>query len=125
MLAKKGTPFVGNSVTLIVFSEKDGSDEPDPETAARSGRLGDAIAANIMIDKNNGNQWEVINMALSQAATPRLSKASFGGSVYLNTDDVSLVNGELSGHFTSRAGITLLAEEYPYDVDLKFHVKQP
>lgn len=125
VLAKKGRPFVGNPVTLIVFSEKDGSDESDPETAARTGQLGDAIAANIMINKNNGDRWEVVRMELSQAATPRLSKGSFGGSVYLNVDDVSLANGELSGHFTTSPGTTLLAEEYPLDVDLKFHVKQP
>jgi hypothetical protein len=125
VLAKKGRPFVGNPVTLIVFSEKDGSNESDPETAARTGQLGDAIAANIMINKNNGDRWEVINMELSQAATPRLSKGSFGGSVYLNVDDVSLANGELSGHFTTKPGTTLMAEEFPLDVDLKFHVRQP
>jgi hypothetical protein len=125
LLAKKGAAFAGEPVTLIVISEKDGSSESDPETAARTGQLGDAIAVNIAINKNNGNRWEVIRMELSHAAAPRLSKASFGGSVYLDVSDVILASGELSGHFTTNAGTTLLAEDYPFDVDLKFHVKQP
>ncbi len=118
VLATKSDPFFGKPVTQIVFSEKDGSKESNPRAAAQMGHLGDAIAIKLMQDSS---EWSVIGAELSHAASPKQSGASVSGKI--NVSDVKVANGELSGHFTTDPGAKVFGDSF--DVDLKFHVKQP
>jgi hypothetical protein len=117
VFAKKDEPFGGKPVTLIVFSEKDASKDPDPDFHAQMGKFGDAIAIKLMKD---GDEWDVIGTELAHSASKH-SGASASGIIHVA--DVSVANGEISGHFTTRPGEDLFGESL--DVDLKFRVKQP
>jgi hypothetical protein len=117
--AAKDEPFFGTPVTLIVFSEKEApkGDDKHLDMYAQSGKLGDAIAVKLMKEKD---EWSVIGTELAHSASKH-SGASASGII--DVKDVSVANGEISGHFMTRPKEDVFGE--PIDVDLKFHVKQP
>jgi hypothetical protein len=105
-------------VIQLVFSEKDASRSKSPDMDAQFGHLGDALA--IKLQKGNDGRWDVIGSEFSHAALKH-SGASASGLVEVR--DVSVANGEISGHLFTKNGASIFDESV--DIDLRFHVKQP
>jgi len=117
LLAKKGEPFSGNPTTVLIFSEKDASKDPRPDFHAQMGDLGDALVIRLMQD---GDKWTVIGSEFAHSA---LKHSGASGSGIVNATDVTVANGELSGHLATQPDADLFDE--PLAIDLRFHVKQP
>ena len=115
--AKKGEPFSGKPVTLLIFSEQDASKDPRPDFHAQMGAFGDAVVVHLMKD---GNDWSVIG---SEFAHTALKHSGVSGTGILNVKDVTVANGEISGHVMTHEKADLFDE--PLVVDLRFHVKLP
>lgn len=115
--ARRGDPFGGNPVTILVFSEKDGSKEKDPGFKAQMGHLGDALVVHL---SRNGAAWDVIGTEFAHSA---LRHSGASGSGIVDVKDVKEAGGELSGHLYTKPGEDLFGE--PIAIDLTFHVKQP
>ncbi|HET7063273.1 MAG TPA: hypothetical protein VFI49_03285 [Rudaea sp.] len=115
--AKKGEPFSGKPVTLLIFSEQDASKDPRPEFQAQKGGFGDALVIHLMKD---GNEWDIIGSEFAHSA---LKHSGVSGTGIVSIKDVTVANGEISGHLMTHANAELFDE--PLVVDLQFHVKQP
>jgi hypothetical protein len=115
--AKKGEPFSGKPVTLLIFSEQDASKDPRPDFHAQMGDLGDALVIRLMKD---GDKWNVIGSEFAHSA---LKHSGASGTGIVSVSDVTVANGEISGHLTTHANADLFDE--PLAIDLRFHVKQP
>lgn len=115
LLAKKGDPFSGKATTILIFSEKDASKDPRPDFHAQMGDLGDALVIKLMKD---GDNWDVIGSEFAHSA---LKHSGASGSGIVSVKDVSVANGEISGHL--QANTDLFGE--PLAIDLRFHVRQP
>ena len=68
----------------------------------------------------DGDKWDVIGTELAHSASKHSGASATG---VIKASDVSVANGEISGHFATRPGEDVFGE--PLDVDLHFHVKQP
>ena len=117
LIAKKGDPFSGNPTTVLVFSEKDASKDPRADFHAQMGDLGDALVIRLMKD---GDKWDVIGSEFAHSA---LKHSGASGTGIISVSDVTVANGEISGHLTTHANADLFDE--PLAIDLRFHVKQP
>jgi len=117
LIAKKGDPFSGKPTTLLVFSEKDASQDARPDFHAQMGDLGDALVIRLMKD---GDNWDVIGSEFAHSALKH-SGASATGIV--SVKDVTVANGDISGRLTTHADADLFDE--PLAIDLRFQVKQP
>jgi hypothetical protein len=117
LIAKKGDPFSGNPTTILIFSEKDASKDPRPDFHAQMGDLGDALVIRLMKD---GDKWDVIGSEFAHSA---LKHSGASGTGIVGVSDVTVANGEISGHLTTHANADLFDE--PLAIDLRFHVKQP
>jgi len=115
--AKKGEPFSGKPVTLLIFSEQDASKDPRPDFHAQMGAFGDALVIHLMKD---GSEWDVIGSEFSHTA---LKHSGVSGTGIVSVKDVTMTNGEISGHLMTHPNADLFDE--PLVVDLHFHVKQP
>jgi hypothetical protein len=117
LMTKKGTPFSGKPVTLLIFTEKDASKDPDPESNAQFGRLGDALVVHL---EQDGDKWDVIGTEFMHAS---LKHSGASGAGIVAAENVKAAGGELSGHLFTKPGEDLFGE--PIAVDLHFHAKQP
>jgi len=117
LVAKKGDPFSGNPTTILVFSEKDASKDPRPDFHAQMGDLGDALVIRLMKD---GDKWDVIGSEFAHSA---LKHSGASGTGIVSVSDVTVANGEISGHLMTHPNADLFDE--PLVVDLRFHLKQP
>jgi hypothetical protein len=117
LTVRKGAPFSGNPVDILVFSEKDPGSEMNPASKAQGGDLGDALVVRLT---KNGDRWDVIGSEFAHSAL-RHSGASSTGIVYVK--DVTSAGDELSGHLYTNPDTDLFHE--PLAIDLTFHVKQP
>jgi hypothetical protein len=116
-LAKKDEPFSGKPVTMLVFTEKDASKDSKPDMHAQFGNFGDALVIRLSQD---GKEWQVIGSELVHSA---LKHSGVSASGIINAKDVTIANGEISGHLMTDAKADIFGE--PIAIDLKFHVKQP
>jgi hypothetical protein len=115
--AKKGEPFSGKPVTILIFSEKDASKDARADFHAQMGDLGDALVVHL---SKGDDEWRVIGTEFAHSA---LKHSGASGSGIVSAKDVSLANGEISGHLVTEPNADLFDE--PLTVDLKFHIKQP
>jgi hypothetical protein len=114
LIAKKGDPFSGKPTTVLVFREKDASQDARPDFDAQMGDLGDALVIRLMKD---GDKWDVIGEFAHSAL-----KHSGQRRGIVSVSDVTVANGEISGHLTTHTDADLFDE--PLAIDLRFHVKQ-
>ena len=115
--AKKGEPFSGKPVTILIFSEKDASKDARADFHAQMGDLGDALVVHL---SKGDDEWRVIGTEFAHSA---LKHSGASGSGIVSAKDVNVANGEISGHLVTAADADLFDE--PLTVDLTFHVKQP
>jgi len=115
--AKKGEPFSDRPVTILIFSEKDASRDARADFHAQMGDLGDALVVHL---SKADDEWRVIGTEFAHSA---LKHSGASGSGIVNVKDVSVANGELSGHLVTEPNADLFDE--PLAVDLRFHVRQP
>ncbi|HEY2396203.1 MAG TPA: hypothetical protein VGH81_09540 [Rudaea sp.] len=115
--AKKGEPFSGRPVTILIFSEKDASKDARADFHAQMGDLGDALVVHL---SKGDDEWRVIGTEFAHSA---LKHSGASGSGIVSAKDVSLANGEISGHLVTEPNADLFDE--PLTVDLKFRVRQP
>ena len=117
LIARKDDPFSGKPVTMLIFSEKDASQDKHPDFAAQMGHFGDALVVRI---SGSGAEWDVIGSELAHSALKHTGASASG---LLDVKDVTVNNGEISGHLMSRPKSSVFDE--PVEIDLRFHVKQP
>jgi hypothetical protein len=117
LMARKGEPFSGKPVTVLVFSEKDASKDKRPDFAAQMGDFGDALVIRL---SGSGSAWSVIGSELAHSA---LKHSGVSASGMIEVKDVSVANGEISGHLLTGPKADIFGE--PIAIDLRFHVKQP
>ena len=117
LMAKKGEPFSGKPVTLLIFSEKDASKVADPDARAQFGELGDALVIHL---EQNAGKWEVIGTEFMHAS---LKHSGASGAGIVEVEDVKATSGELGGHLFTKPGADVFGE--PIAVDLHFDLKQP
>jgi hypothetical protein len=116
-LAKKSEPFSGKPVTLLILSEKDASKDPRPDFHAQMGDFGDALVIHLMKD---GEEWDIIGSEFAHSA---LKHSGASGTGIVSVKDVTVANGEISGHLLTPPDSDMFGE--PLVIDLRFHVKQP
>lgn len=117
LTAKKGEPFSGKPVTLLIFSEKDASKDSRPDFHAQMGDFGDALVIRL---RQDGNAWDVIGSELAHSA---LKHSGVSASGIINAKDVAVTNGVLAGQLVTNPGADIFGE--PIAIDLKFQVKMP
>jgi len=117
VVAFKGRPFMDKPVIQLVFSEKDAGKSKSPDMDAQFGHLGDALA--IKLQKGD-EHWDVIGCELNHAA---LKNSGASASGLVDIKDVTVANGEISGHLFTAKNAKVFDE--PVEIDLRFHVKQP
>jgi hypothetical protein len=117
LMARKGDPFSGKPVTVLIFSEKDASKDKRPDFAAQMGDFGDALVIRLSGD---GKAWNVIGSELTHSA---LKHSGVSASGMIDVKDVSIANGEISGRLLTAPKADIFGE--PVAIDLKFHVRQP
>jgi hypothetical protein len=117
VLAKKDEPFSGKPVTMLIFSEKDASKDARPDFHAQMGNFGDALVVRLSQD---GKEWQIIGSELAHSA---LKHSGVSASGIMSVKDVTIANGEISGHLMTDAKADIFGE--PIVVDLKFHARQP
>jgi hypothetical protein len=117
LLAKKGEPFSGKPVTLLIFTEKEATKIAEPAARAQFGDLGDALVVHLAQD---GDKWSVIGTEFMHAS---LKHSGASGTGIVEAENVNLSDGALSGHLLTKPGADLFGE--PIAVDLRFHAKQP
>lgn len=117
LTAKKGEPFSGKPVTVLIFSEKDASKDSRPDFHAQMGDFGDALVIRL---RQDGEKWDVIGSELAHSA---LKHSGVSASGMIDAKDVTVANGVLGGHLVTNPGADIFGE--PIAIDLKFQVKQP
>lgn len=117
LVAKKGEPFSGKPVTVLIFSEKDASKDSRPDFHAQMGDFGDALVIRL---RQDGDKWDVIGTELAHSA---LKHSGVSASGMIDVKDAAVANGMLSGHLMTGDGADVFGE--PVVVDLKFQAKLP
>jgi len=116
-VALKSEPFSGKPTTKLIFSEKQAGSDAHADFHAQMGNFGDALVVTLMKDDDG---WRVIGTEFAHAA---LKHSGASGTGIVEAKDVSVANGEISGHLLAAKDADLLGE--PLVIDLHFHVKQP
>jgi len=117
LTAKKGDPFSGKPVTVLIFSEKDASKDSRPDFHAQMGDFGDALVIRL---RQDGDKWDVIGSELAHSA---LKHSGVSASGMIDAKEVTVANGVLGGHLTTGDKADIFGE--PISIDLKFQVKVP
>jgi len=112
--ACKGEPLGDKSTIVLVFSEKDPSNNKNPRTDALFGKYGSAL---IITTDQDG---KVVGCQVAHAALKRSGFSSIGE---IKMSDFKLENGKIQGKLSTGGEKEFFDDKW--DVDIKFEAKAP
>lgn len=115
IVAYKGEPESGKSVTLLVFTANDQGKDPKAAFNALFGKYGDAIVVKVFAD-GKIYSTDVRHSALDLGPVP---SATVFNSVVMK--DFKVADGVISGRLTAKTDI----RAQPWELDLTFQTKAP